>query len=155
VTQREKPYLERLRVPSSWWVLSGVGVLAVFLAYDAALGVTQALAAAGLLALACAVWLTAQSAKRVCADESGLQVGRASLPSWAIGEVAALDTQATARARGPEADPHAFFALAGYVATSVRVQVADPADPVPYWLVSTRHPDALAAAVVAARDAGA
>lgn len=155
MAEREKPHREKLRVPSSWWVLSGVGVLAIFLAYDAALGVTQALTAAGLLALACAVWLSAQSARQVSADDSGLRVGRATLPPWAIGEVEALDAQATARARGPEADPHAYFALAGYVRSSVRVRVDDPGDPVPYWLVSTRRPDALAAALVAVRDAGA
>jgi Protein of unknown function (DUF3093) len=41
----------------------------------------------------------------------------------------------------------------GYVAGMVRVVVADHADPVPYWLVSTRHPDQLSAALSAARDA--
>jgi hypothetical protein len=32
----------------------------------------------------------------------------------------------------------------------VQVTVHDPADPVPYWLVSTRRPDELVAALVAA-----
>jgi hypothetical protein len=35
----------------------------------------------------------------------------------------------------------------------VRVEVSDAADPVPYWLVSTRRPQRLAAALQAARDA--
>jgi hypothetical protein len=35
----------------------------------------------------------------------------------------------------------------------IRVWVDDPADPVPYWLVSTRSPQRLAAALEAARDA--
>ena len=29
----------------------------------------------------------------------------------------------------------------------VRVEITDPADPAPYWLVSSRHPDALAGAL--------
>lgn len=149
------PYREKLRVPTSWWVLSAIGVLAVFVAFDAAIGLGLALAAAGLLALACGVWLTAQSSVAVAADASGLRVGRASLPTWAMGEVRALDAQATSLARGVQADPRAFFVLAGYVKTGVRVDVADPADPVPYWLVSTRDPQALAAALLAAREAGA
>lgn len=149
------PYREKLRVPASWWALAGVAVLALFLAYDVTIGSAFALPAAGALAVACALWLVSRSSVEVAADASGLRVGRASLPAWAIGEVAPLDQEATARQRGVDADPHAYFALAGYVKTSVRVQVDDPADPVPYWLVSTRHPAALASALVAAREAGA
>lgn len=146
------PYREKLRVPTSWWLLSAGGVIAIFLAYDAALGQGLAFAAAGLLGLACAVWLVAQGSVVVAADSSGLRVGRASLPAWAIGRVEPLDAQATALARGAQADPHAYFALAGYVTTGVRVDVDDPSDPVPYWLVSTRDPDGLAAALVAVRE---
>jgi hypothetical protein len=35
----------------------------------------------------------------------------------------------------------------------VRVDIADPADPAPYWLLATRHPDRLVAALTAARSA--
>lgn len=144
---------ERLRVPVSWWVLTAVGVLVLFIAYDVALGTWAAAAAAGLAALAGGVWLMSQSSLLVGADERGLVVGPALLPTWAVGDVEALDEQQTAHARGAGADPHAFFVLRGYVRTSVRVHVDDPSDPVPYWLVSTREPEALAAALVAVRDA--
>jgi Protein of unknown function (DUF3093) len=36
------------------------------------------------------------------------------------------------------------------VATAVEITLADPADPVPYWLVSTRRPQQLAAALTTA-----
>ena len=29
----------------------------------------------------------------------------------------------------------------------MKVQITDPADPAPYWLISTRHPERLAGAV--------
>jgi hypothetical protein len=35
----------------------------------------------------------------------------------------------------------------------VRVPLLDPADPAPYWVVSTRHPEALAAALERAQAA--
>lgn len=143
---------ERLRVPVTWWVLAAVGVLMLFLAYDVALGGWVAAAAATVAALAGGAWLLSQSSLVVAADERGLTAGSAQLPTWAIGDVEALDAEQTALARGRGADPHAFFMLRGYVRTSVRVQVDDPADPVPYWLVSTREPQALAAALVAVRD---
>lgn len=148
------PYRERLRVPTVWWLLAATGVVAIFLAYDAALGLGVALAAACLLAVACGVWLTRAGSVAITADGDGLRAGRAWLPAWAIGQVEPLDRQETAMARGAQADPHAFFVLAGYVPTSVRVAVNDPADPVPYWLVSTRNPQGLAAALASARDAG-
>lgn len=149
------PYREKLRVPVTWWVLAAVGTLAVFVAYDVALSASVAVIATAALALGCAAWLATQSSQLVAVDADGLTAGRASLPAWAIGDVEALDSQATALARGVQADPHAFFVLAGYVKTSVRVQVDDPGDPVPYWLVSTRDPDALAAALVAVRQSAA
>jgi hypothetical protein len=149
------PYREKLRVPVTWWVLAAVGTLAVFVAYDVALSASVAVMATAALALGCAAWLGSQGSRRVAVDADGLTAGRASLPAWAIGDVEALDPQATALARGVQADPQAYFVLAGYVATSVRVQVDDPGDPVPYWLVSTRDPDALAASLVAVRQSAA
>lgn len=145
-------YTERLRVPILWWVLMAVGVLALFLAYDVSLGRGIAVVAGLLLASAGAAWLAAQSTLTVAVDQAGLHAGRALLPPGAVGDVEALDEQATSRARGRDADAHAFFLLRGYVSTSVRVDVDDPGDPVPYWMVSTRYPERLAAALVAARD---
>ena len=37
--------------------------------------------------------------------------------------------------------------LRPWVSTTVELTLADPADPVPYWLVSTRRPGALATAL--------
>jgi hypothetical protein len=37
--------------------------------------------------------------------------------------------------------------LRPYIKTTVEITLDDPEDPVPYWLVSTRHPQRLAAAL--------
>jgi hypothetical protein len=50
---------------------------------------------------------------------------------------------------GPEADARAYLLLRPYLKRTVRVTVRDDRDPAPYWLVSSRHPEALAAAVTA------
>ena len=34
--------------------------------------------------------------------------------------------------------------LRPYLKRAVRVEITDPADPAPYWLVSSRHPEELA-----------
>ena len=58
-----------------------------------------------------------------------------------------LDADQARRRAGVDADARAHLVLRPYVATAVEITLDDPADPVPYWLVSTRRPDALAAAV--------
>lgn len=148
-------YEERLRVPALWWALAALGVLALWVAYDAALGGIVAVLAAALLALGCAAWLVGQGAASVSVDGTGFRAGRAQLPPSAIGTIEALADDATALARGRDADPHAYYLLKGYVGSSVRVWVHDPHDPVPYWVVSTRDPRRLATALAAVRDTAA
>jgi hypothetical protein len=143
---------ERLRVPTSWWLVSALAVLTLFVAYDVALGRVTALLTSALLALAATVWLLAQGSTVVAAGPEGLRAGAAHLPGQAIGSVEVLDQQAMAAARGTQADPRAFYLIKGYVRTGVRVWVDDPDDPVPYWVVSSRHPRQLAAGAAAARD---
>jgi hypothetical protein len=106
--------------------------------------VVLVLSSAGLIAYGSAV---------VAVGSDGFVAGRARLPLWAVGDIAALEADQARAARGIEADPRAFLLVRGYVDDMVRVGVKDPADPVPYWLVSTRHPNELAAALSAARDA--
>ena len=48
---------------------------------------------------------------------------------------------------GLEADARAYLLLRPYLKRAVRINVRDDRDPAPYWLVSTRDPDRLAAAV--------
>jgi hypothetical protein len=53
--------------------------------------------------------------------------------------------------RGPLAEPRAYVATKPWLSGSVRVQVEDPEDDTPYWLVGTRDPARLTAALQAAR----
>jgi hypothetical protein len=143
---------ERLRVPGRWWLYAGAVVLAVLLAAAGALGPGPGLLAAAGAAGALAGWLSVLSSTRVTVDADGLRVGPAQLPAWAIGPAEALDRDQVRLARGAGADPRGFYPVRGYVPTAVRVGVDDPTDPVPFWLVSTRHPDALARALATARE---
>ena len=61
-----------------------------------------------------------------------------------LGAVQALDAEGARRAAGVEADARAYLLLRPYRKRAVRVEVSDPADPTPYWLLSSRRPDDLA-----------
>ena len=49
--------------------------------------------------------------------------------------------------------PYAFVVQRPWIPGAVQVHLDDPADPTPYWVVSSRRPDKLAAALLAERTA--
>jgi hypothetical protein len=143
-------FRERLHVPVAWWLLAGGLVLSLLLALGLSAGpVWGVVAAVAGLAVATAILLG--SAVRIEVDDAMIRVGRAQIEHRYIGGAAALDAEQTRRRAGVEADARAHLVLRPYVATAVEITLDDPDDPVPYWLVSSRRPEALAAALSAAR----
>lgn len=140
-------YSERLWVPVSWWAIGlSIGlsfVLAVSVLIDLAVAVGAVLVTAAGLAGTLLWW----GRVRIVVDQTGLRAGKAVLEWPWLGEVTALDASGTADRLGPGADHAAHHVVRSYVATSVSVAVADAEDPHPSWLVSTRHPDELVAAI--------
>ena len=141
-------YDERLSVPLRWWVQGTMLVASLWLADDRG--------AAGHGGLDAhrdrdgAAWPSACSAygaARVTVDDGFLRAGRARIAGLHLGTSSALDAEATRRISGVEADARAYLLLRPYLKRAVRVEITDPADPAPYWLISTRHPDELARAL--------
>jgi hypothetical protein len=65
-----------------------------------------------------------------------------------LGEVTTMDDADQMRtALGPALDARAFVCLRAWARTGVRVDLQDPLDPTPYWLLSTRRPQELADAL--------
>ncbi|WP_454083911.1 DUF3093 domain-containing protein [Georgenia sp. Marseille-Q6866] len=64
-----------------------------------------------------------------------------------LGETVVLDADAMVAAMGPQADARAFVCQRPWVRQGLRVEVVDPRDPTPYWLVASRRPAELAAAL--------
>jgi hypothetical protein len=140
-----EPYTETLSVPTGWWLLGTALVLSVFWAFVVATPLPMALLAALVAAALVVAGLARYGAVRVATDPDGFSAGRALLPYRHIGAVEPLDEPGTRRLLGVEADARAYLVARTYCRGAVKVTVADPADPTPYWLVSTRHPATLAA----------
>jgi len=143
-------YDERLWPPLWLWVVGWlmVGLLAV--SVHAALGPVWGLVA--LLAPgALLTWGLISSAARIRVSDGELLAGRARIPLELLGSARPLDPVEARAVRGPESDPAGYHLIRGWVPTGVTMAVTDPADPTPYWFVATRRPQALAAAVDAAR----
>ena len=143
-------YRERLTVPLRWWVQTTMLLATLWLAFVVAMPVWAAsLAAGALLVGAFGFFLWVGSATVTVAD-GVLGAGRARIPVHLLGRAEELDAEGTRRVHGVEADARAFLQTRPYLKRSVRVPVKDPADPTPYWLLSTRHPQRLARALARA-----
>lgn len=147
-------YHEKLRAPVSWWVIALVFGLTFVTAVGFYLGPWVAAGAGVVTTAGIAVALGSIGRTAVLVDERGVTVGRSLLEWPYVGEVQVLDAPATHDRLGPGADARALVVQRPYIAESVEVAIADPADPHPYWLVSSRQPAQLAAAIVRGRRAG-
>lgn len=143
-------YVERLKPPLALW--AAVGLFAAVLGFSAyaflgplvglvALVVPAALGSAGLAATTTEVRL----------DGGELHAGAAHIPVSDLGPARALDKTESRAVRGPRSDPAAFHVIRGWLPRGVQAPVVDPSDPTPYWFISSRCPERLAAAIEATR----
>jgi hypothetical protein len=149
------PYDERLGVPLRWWVQGVMLVATLWLALVVALPGALAWTFSGIALALLAALLLSYGSPHVSVRDGWFRAGRARIEAVHLGAVAALDAEETRRVAGPEADARAYLLLRPYLKRAVRVEITDPADPAPYWLVSSRHPDELARAVRALSDSSA
>ena len=73
-----------------------------------------------------------------------LKVGRVAISRNLIGEAEIISKDRIFLERGPKLDPGAHKVFQGSVKSAIKIPIADPEDPTPYWLISTRKPDKLA-----------
>ena len=147
-------YDERLGLPLRWWALATMFLGSVLIAFLVATPPWVALVGTGVLVALVVTVLVAYGAARVEVAGGVLRAGRARIPVAHLGVVQPLDPQETRMLAGRGADARAYLLIRPYLRRAVRVDIADPADPAPYWLVATRHPDRLASALAAARVDG-
>lgn len=134
---------ERLWVPL-WWYLPAIGV-AVLLGAEVHMGypgVRSWIGYAVLIPLAVLV-LISLSRTRVRVVDDELQVGPARLDLRHVGRVEVVPKVLRQEALGPQLDPAAFLMHRSFIGPVVRIEVTDPDDPTPYWVISVRDTDGL------------
>jgi len=87
---------------------------------------------------------------KVAVTPTELQVDDARLPVSVIADVIALDAAGRREVLGVGAHPLAFVIQRPWIPGAVQVLLDDPADPTPFWVISSRHPIDLATALLAA-----
>jgi hypothetical protein len=146
VTEPAPTYDERLTPSAPVWCLT--------LTVSASLGVTVLpvagpVAAFGLAAaaVAAAAWALLRSSARIRLRGGTFQAGRARIPAELLGRAVTVDAGQMAALRGPRANARAYLCQRPWLPEGVLIEIADPDDPVPYWLVSSRRPHELVAAL--------
>jgi len=158
VTESPSPsatHRERLSVPFRWWVQGTMLVATFWLAFVVSTPAVVAWSATAVLLLVMIGLFLAYGAPRVDVEGGWLRAGRARIAGEFLGDAEPLDAAETRRVAGPGADVRAYLLLRPYLKRAVRVSVRDDRDPTPYWLVSSRDPEHLAAAIRVISGSGA
>lgn len=145
-------YRERLWVPLWWW--PAAFAVAALLAAEIHMGAPGLRAwLPYVLLFPIPVWVLLWLSRHrveVAPDASGtpeLRVDRAHLPVNFVARAAVVAPTAKNAALGRQLDPAAYVQHRPWVATMVLLVLDDPDDPTPYWLISTRRPAQVLAAL--------
>ena len=138
-------YSERLwPSPAIWGLGAGLGALLRLIPAPLNPGVAVFTSVAGIVVLVTALVLNTPT---ISVDEQWLRAGRARIRRELISDPVALNTEEMRAARGRSLDARAYLCIRGWLPQGVRVMLRDPADPTPYWLISSRRAERLVAAL--------
>jgi hypothetical protein len=146
-------YRERLRAPASYWLLGLLSAAITGTTLWAGFSAAVAIAVYVVIGGGCAAALLIWGAASIEVTDGQLRAGQATLPLREAGQVTPLDEAQAREMRGPRADPAAFMLIRPYLKLAVYIEVSGPAQDAPYWLVATRRPAELAAAIESSRPA--
>lgn len=138
-------YRERLS-PSLWALVAAAVCGPMAALVFSPIDTTLALVVGLIVAVAIVAALVALSPVIEVRDGE-LRAGRAHIPVDLLGEPEGSEADAARTARGSGLDRRAWHVIRGGIDGVVTVAVTDPEDPTPSWVVSTRTPDRLVAAI--------
>ncbi len=141
----------RERLLPKWWVFLFVLALIAMLSIAYGAAISAPVGWIMLLVLSALAGLGMFTSSPVIEVSDALAVDHARLPLAWVGEVSVLDPAQTRALRGQREAARNFVLVKSWAASeSVLVNVTDPEDPHPAWLVSSRHPQELKAAITSA-----
>ncbi|MFD2338852.1 DUF3093 domain-containing protein [Clavibacter tessellarius] len=143
------PYAERLR-PAPWLFVATALVipasLLVFLPISVLAGVVVAIVLYGGV-----VAVLVLTSPVIEVADGRLRAGPASIDVDQLGDPEGFRGAEATAERGVRLHARAHLVIRGWVDPVVRVPLLDPTDPAPYWLLSTRDPERLIAAIRGSR----
>ncbi|MFT2816132.1 DUF3093 domain-containing protein [Leifsonia sp. A12D58] len=142
-------YREKLW-PTPWIFIFTALVIPASMLVFAPISALAGIITAVILYGGCVVILTLTSPVITVAD-GVLTAGNARIRTEMLGEPEVYEGAEATAQRGTQLDARAWLLIRGWVQPVVRLPILDPNDPAPYWLISTRQPKKLAAAINGSR----
>lgn len=140
-------FKEVLRPPI--WVLALIYflflslVIAIWAAFDNTVALT-----AFLVATIAIIYIAFAMRSIIIIDSKELRIERAHIEVKYLGKVTILDSPAMRLLRTRDADPAAFLAIKFWAPTGIKIEVTDPRDPTPYWLITSKRGKEIAALLI-------
>jgi len=94
------------------------------------------------VAVLASIWF---AAPLIQMDSKSISVGDVVLPKSVITHVRIIYPREGFQERGPKLSPAAFTKFQISVKTMIRIEIDDPTDSTPYWLIATRNPETIKA----------
>ena len=113
------------------------------LAVWAAVGVDAAITIS-LIQLGLLIFTAQQTALEITVTKGWFLVGPAAIERAFIHNFKALEFKEYKRIRGVDADPASYLQIRFWVNTAIKIDLRDPKDKTPYWLISTNRANELA-----------
>ena len=95
------------------------------------------------------LYLSQSTLLAVEVNEKQLTVGRAHIDRQYLGTIEVLSPDQMRQWRGPLSDPAGFMELRFWISRGVKIEIKDPKDATPYWLISSKKAQPLADALLA------
>jgi Protein of unknown function (DUF3093) len=137
--------------PAPWLFLGTALVIPASLLVFLPISIPAGIVTAIVLYSGC-VGLLIFGSPRVEVSAATFSAGRARLPISIVGAVEGFSGAEAQLERGTRLDARAWLMIRGWVSPVVKISLDDEHDPTPYWIVSTRHPEALVAAINTAKS---
>ena len=138
-------YKERV-LPSIYFYIASitlpVSLLLVALPFSEIVSISLALGS--IPAVLVLSWL---ASPLISVTESDLSIGQVSIETKFLGKAEVVSPQDSFQERGVNLDSRAFTKFQIGVKQLVKIEITDPADPTPYWLIATRNPEVVSALI--------
>ena len=101
------------------------------------------------------IWMLVANSPVLELTSEAISVGKAMLPLKFVGKAQMVAAGEAFAERGPRLDARAYVALQSSRPGLLKIEVADPDDPTPYWLFSSAKPEILLDSIKKAKKAKA
>ena len=91
------------------------------------------------------IWIAFSMTSEITFDGQVLRIDKANIEVNYLGKVTVLDKTAMRLLRTRDADPAAYLAIKFWEPRGIRIDLNDPRDKTPYWLVTSKRGEEIAA----------